>query len=55
MAEVLVQATMLRNEPEIFAARFWRDFYRALLSNAARSAMTTQRQIARLNQPPSSS
>jgi hypothetical protein len=40
MAEILVQATMLRNEPEIFAARFWRDFYRALLANAARSAMT---------------
>lgn len=30
----------LRNEPGIFAARFWRDFYRAMLSNAVRSAMT---------------
>jgi len=35
-----VHVTMLRNEPEIFANRFWRDFYRALLSNAARNAMT---------------
>jgi hypothetical protein len=32
--------TMLRNEPAIFASRFWRDFYRAMLSNATRSAMT---------------
>jgi hypothetical protein len=40
MSEILVQATMLRNEPEIFVNRFWRDFYYALLSNAARSAMT---------------
>jgi len=40
MAEIGYQATMLRNEPEIFANRYWRDFYRALLSNAARSAMT---------------
>ena len=30
----------LRNEPGIFASRFWRDFYRAMLSNAVRSAMT---------------
>jgi len=40
MSEILVQATMLRNEPEIFVNRFWRDFYYALLSNAARNAMT---------------
>jgi hypothetical protein len=40
MSEIVAQATMLRNEPEIFANRFWRDFYRALLSNAARNAMT---------------
>ncbi len=31
---------MRRNEPDIFATRFWRDFYRSMLSNAARSAMT---------------
>ncbi|HMH14394.1 MAG TPA: hypothetical protein VK578_14945 [Edaphobacter sp.] len=30
----------LHNEPGIFAARFWRDFYRAMLSNAVRSALT---------------
>jgi hypothetical protein len=30
----------LRNEPGIFVARFWRDFYRAMLSNGVRSAMT---------------
>lgn len=40
MAEIARQATTLRNEPAIFAARFWRDFYRGLLTNAARSAMT---------------
>lgn len=40
MSEILVQATMLRNEPEIFVNRFRRDFYRALLSNAARNAVT---------------
>lgn len=40
MAEIASQATMLRNEPAIFTNRFWRDFYRGLLTNAARSAMT---------------
>ena len=40
MTGIVAQATMLRNEPEIFANRFWRAFYRALLSNAARNAMT---------------
>lgn len=40
MAEIARQATMLRNEPGIFAARFWRDFYRGLLTKGARSAMT---------------
>ena len=40
MSEIVVQATMLRNEPEIFVNRFRRDFYYALLSNAARNAMT---------------
>ena len=38
--EIIRQATWLRNGPAIFAARFRRDFYRSLLSNAARSAMT---------------
>jgi hypothetical protein len=39
-AEIIRQVTMLRNEPAVFAARFWRDFYRSLLATAARSAMT---------------
>ena len=29
----------LRNEPGIFASRFWRDFYRALLSTAVRNVL----------------
>ena len=33
-------AVDLRNEPAIFAARFRRDFYRAMLTNAVRTAMT---------------
>jgi hypothetical protein len=40
MIEIACQTTMLRNEPAIYAARFWHDFYRALLSNAVRSAMS---------------
>jgi hypothetical protein len=40
MAEIGSEITRLRNAPGIFVARFWRDFYRALLLNATRSAMT---------------
>jgi len=40
MGAIASQAVMLRNEPGIFVARFWDDFYRAMLSNAVRSAMT---------------
>ena len=40
MCEIASEATTLRNEPEVFIKRFWRDFYCALLSNAARRAMT---------------
>ena len=40
MMEIASEATGLRNEPEIFVKRFWRDFYHALLSNAAQRAMT---------------
>lgn len=40
MAHIARQATMLKNEPAIFAARFWRNFYVGLLTKAARSAMT---------------
>ena len=38
--EIVRVVVDLRNGPGIFAARFWRDFYRAMLSNAVRSAMT---------------
>ena len=40
MSEIASEATMLRNEPEIFVNCFWRDFYCALLSSATRRAMT---------------
>jgi hypothetical protein len=40
MAEIVYQVTDLRNAPQAFEARYWRDFYRALLLGATRSAMT---------------
>jgi hypothetical protein len=40
LAAIAGEVTMLRNAPEAFAARYWRDFYRALLLGATRSAMT---------------
>jgi hypothetical protein len=40
MAEIVRQVTALRNAPQVFEARYWRDFYRALLLNATRNAMT---------------
>ena len=40
MIEIACQVTFLRNEPGIYRTRFWYDFYRAMLSNAVRSAMT---------------
>ena len=39
LAQITYELTMLRNEPAIFAAQFWRDFYRALLLKATDSAM----------------
>jgi hypothetical protein len=39
-AEIMRTMVNLHNESGIFAARFWRDFYRAMLSNAVRSALT---------------
>ena len=39
LSQIAAEATMRRNEPEIFVNCFWRDFYYALLSNAARNAM----------------
>jgi hypothetical protein len=32
--------TALKNEPAVFVARFWRNFYRAMLKHTARNAMT---------------
>ena len=39
MCAMVSHMIMLRNEPAVFVARFWRDFYGAMLSNAVRSAM----------------
>jgi hypothetical protein len=40
LAAIASEITALRNAPQVFEARYWRDFYRALLLNATRSAMT---------------
>ncbi|HEY1757849.1 MAG TPA: hypothetical protein VGG72_20940 [Bryobacteraceae bacterium] len=40
MAMLVAEISQLENEPGIFVAAFWRDFYRALLTNAARNAIT---------------
>jgi hypothetical protein len=40
LAAIASEITMLRNAPQVFEAHYWRDFYRALLLNATRSAMT---------------
>jgi hypothetical protein len=40
MTEIACQVMFLRNEPSIYRTRFWYDFYRSMLSNAVRSAMT---------------
>jgi hypothetical protein len=40
LAEIVYQVTALRNAPQAFEARYWRDFYRALLLGATRNAMT---------------
>jgi hypothetical protein len=36
----LQEFTMLKNEAAIFAAQFWRDFYRSMLTRAMRNAVT---------------
>jgi hypothetical protein len=33
------EMTMLRNEPAVFVARFWRNFYHAMLTHTVRNAM----------------
>jgi hypothetical protein len=40
LAAIAGEMTALRNAPEAFSERYWRDFYRALLLGATRSAMT---------------
>ncbi len=39
LAQITCEITMLRNESAVFAAQFWRDFYRALLLKATDSAI----------------
>jgi hypothetical protein len=40
MLAITHEITMLQNEASVFAARFWRNFYRAMLTHSVRSAMT---------------
>jgi hypothetical protein len=40
MLAISHEITMLQNEPRIFAAGFWRNFYRAMLTHSVRSALT---------------
>ena len=40
LAELAFQITALQREPSVFVARFWRNFYRAMLTHTLRSGMT---------------
>ena len=40
ITSIIDELTTLENEPAAFAARFWRNFYRAMLTHSVRSAMT---------------
>ena len=40
MVAISFEIKMLENEADVFAARFWRNFYRAMLTQSVRSAMT---------------
>lgn len=40
MLSLLHQISALQNESEVFLAKFWRDFYRAMLNGTMRSALT---------------
>jgi hypothetical protein len=40
MLVITYEITTLQNEARVFAARFWRNFYRAMLTHGVRSAMT---------------
>jgi uncharacterized membrane protein len=39
LAEVVFETTALRNAPAVAAAQFWRDFYRAMLTQTVRKAV----------------
>jgi hypothetical protein len=39
MVSCLHELTALENEPDVFVARFWRDFYRPMLANTVRKAL----------------
>lgn len=40
MVALATEAEVLRKEPAVFAARFWRNFYHAMLTHTVRNAMT---------------
>jgi hypothetical protein len=40
MVAITYEITVLQNEPRVFATRFWRNFYRAMLTHSIRNAMT---------------
>jgi hypothetical protein len=40
MLALVEEVVTLRNEPKVFAAQFWRNVYRSMLTHTARSAMT---------------
>lgn len=40
LVALALEITTLQNEPRVFSARFWRNFYRAMLTHTVRSAMT---------------
>jgi hypothetical protein len=40
MVALATEMTLLRNEPALFATRFWRDFYHAMLTHTVRNAIT---------------
>jgi hypothetical protein len=40
MMVITHEIAALQNEPRVFATRFWRNFYRAMLTHSVRSAMT---------------
>ncbi len=39
MISILLELTALENEPAVFETRFWRDFYRSMLTHTARNAL----------------